>query len=412
MILNKISNCYSGIWGLCISLQNQERKWVWMIKTIEKGSYDVIVVGGGIAGVSAAVSASRCGKSVLLIEKQVNLGGLATGGLISWYEPLCDGNGNQLIFGICEELIKLSIKYGFDNLHKKWGGSGEKCRDERYNTNYSPTMFSIMLDKFVLDNGVTLRFDTYATYPVMEGNHCKGVICESVGGREFFEAKVVIDATGDATICHRAGIPTVLGENFMTYIAHVVDKNGIEEYMKDKKMIDVRKWFGVGSDLDGNGHPNGMRKLKGDNPEDVTNYVVMGKIKLLEKIKDKQRNEFDIMKLPTMAQFRTIRHIVGAEDFDGIDGKKYENSIGDTGDFRKKNIGRHYQIPYGALYNPHFDNILACGRIISAPQGDGWEIARVIPSCALTGEAAGKAAAKAIDENIAVGNINAKELFK
>ena len=81
-----------------------------------KGSYDVIVVGGGIAGVAASVSAARNGMSVLLIEKSVNLGGLATAGLISWYEPLCDGQGKQLTTGIAEELIKLCGKYNFENL--------------------------------------------------------------------------------------------------------------------------------------------------------------------------------------------------------------------------------------------------------------------------------------------------------
>ena len=75
---------------------------------IEKRSYDVIVVGGGVAGVSAAVAASRKGAKTLIIEKQINLGGLATMGLISWYEPLCDGKGNQVIHGIAEELIKFA----------------------------------------------------------------------------------------------------------------------------------------------------------------------------------------------------------------------------------------------------------------------------------------------------------------
>ena len=72
-------------------------------KITEKENYDVIVVGGGIAGISAAVAAARQGVSVLLIEKGLNLGGLSTSGLISWYEPLCDGKGKQMIFGISEE---------------------------------------------------------------------------------------------------------------------------------------------------------------------------------------------------------------------------------------------------------------------------------------------------------------------
>ena len=72
------------------------------IKPISRENYDVIVVGGGIAGISAVVTAARQGVSALLIEKKVNLGGLATGGLISWYEPLCDGEGKQMLFGMAE----------------------------------------------------------------------------------------------------------------------------------------------------------------------------------------------------------------------------------------------------------------------------------------------------------------------
>lgn len=90
----------------------------------KKENYDIIVVGGGIAGVAAAVSASREGAKVLLIEKSINLGGLATSGLISAYEPLCDGNGRQMVFGIAEELIRLSVKYCFDNFPEEWGGKG------------------------------------------------------------------------------------------------------------------------------------------------------------------------------------------------------------------------------------------------------------------------------------------------
>ena len=83
---------------------------------VVKKNYDVVVVGGGIAGIAASVAAARKGASVLLLEKSVNLGGLATIGLISWYEPLCDGEGNQMMASIAEELIKLTAKYGKENV--------------------------------------------------------------------------------------------------------------------------------------------------------------------------------------------------------------------------------------------------------------------------------------------------------
>ena len=66
----------------------------------EKAHYDIIVAGGGVAGVSAAVQAARVGKRVLLIEKSMKLGGLATLGLVNFFVPMCNGRGKPIIFGM------------------------------------------------------------------------------------------------------------------------------------------------------------------------------------------------------------------------------------------------------------------------------------------------------------------------
>lgn len=146
--------------------------------------YDVIVVGGGVAGIAAAVASSRNGAKTLLMEKSCMLGGLATAGLISWYEPLCDGEGKQMIYGIAEELVKLSIKYGFENLPAKWGGQGiNPIHYDRYATRFSPGIFALALIEYLEENGVALRFDTLATYPDVEDGICKGILVETVGGR-------------------------------------------------------------------------------------------------------------------------------------------------------------------------------------------------------------------------------------
>lgn len=82
------------------------------LKTKINNEYDVAVCGGGFAGISAALAAARNGSKTVLFEKQFMLGGLGTAGLVTIYLPLCDGYGHQVSFGIAEELLRLSIKYG------------------------------------------------------------------------------------------------------------------------------------------------------------------------------------------------------------------------------------------------------------------------------------------------------------
>ncbi len=371
------------------------------IQTVERDVYDVIVVGGGVAGIAAAVSAAREGGKVLLLEKQVNLGGLATSGLISWYEPLCDGNGNQVVFGIAEELIKLAVRDCFDCLPKRFGGtekSGMRPGRDRYSTRYSPTVFALALDEYVTGEGVDLLFDTYATYPVMDGNVCRGVITENADGRSFYPAKVVIDASGDASIMYRAGVPCKEGKNYMSYIVHDVVFDGVADRVTENRAWAIRNWVNSGSDMFGNGQPEGVEPSTGTSAKDITDFMLMGKKRMLAKMRERDRYSYDIMTLPSMPQYRTIRHIVGDSDFKAVNGNKVSDSIGHVGDFRmaEKYVNNVYDLPLSALYNSNFPNLLAAGRIISSPDHDDWEVARVIPTCALTGEAAGKAALRYI----------------
>ena len=376
----------------------------------QKQSYDVVVVGGGIAGIAAAVAAARGGAKTLLMEKQINLGGLATVGLISWYEPLCDGNGKQMIYGIGEELIKLSIKYGFDNLHENWGGKTLNTRsNNRYATFYSPMIFSVALDEYVRENGVDLRFDTYAVYPVMDGKRCLGIMTETVSGREFYPAKVVIDATGDATVCHRAGMPTVNGENKFVYVSHGFSKQELEDYDDNKDLFELRKWHWVNGKGFDTSENEGIADTSGTTSDSVNDFIKLGKQKTLEMVKSHNKGDYELWSIPTMPQFRMIRHIVGEHTFYGTeDGvNDIADSVGCFSDFRKS--GPHFQLPYSTLYNKEFPNILAAGRIISA-EGEGWQITRVIPICALSGQAAGTAAAMCAKSDTAVGALDITKL--
>ena len=103
------------------------------------GAYDVVVIGGGVAGVAAAIASARRGARTLLIEKSVMLGGLATLGYITIYLPLCDGCGRRLIGGISEELLWLSIRNSYDNLPSKWRSRPAYAESEggRYRTSFN-----------------------------------------------------------------------------------------------------------------------------------------------------------------------------------------------------------------------------------------------------------------------------------
>ena len=85
-----------------------------------KKHYDIIVCGGGVSGVAAAVSAANNGFSTLLIEKSNILGGLGTLGLINLFVPMCNGRGKQIIFGLAEKWLRMSATLGWDTIPEEW----------------------------------------------------------------------------------------------------------------------------------------------------------------------------------------------------------------------------------------------------------------------------------------------------
>ena len=362
-------------------------------------SYDVIVVGGGIAGISAAVAAAREGSRTLIIEKGIVFGGLATVGLINWYEPLCDGRGTQMVGGIAEELIRLSVRYGFQDLPEKWGGKETSRPDGRFSTHFSPTIFAMAIDQYLRSNNVDILLDCLMTFPVMEDGRCAGIVAEAKEGRLFFPAKAVIDATGDASVFAAAGAETVCGKNYLGYYGHVYDRDTIEAYQKTGDMVKMRKWVVAGINPFACKTTEADRRYTGVTARGITDFVLDGRKMFFDLVRDMDPESRDVSMIPFMPQFRTIRRIVGDKTFDGTDGRRYDDAVGSFGDFRKDHLGEHYQMPFAAMYNSSFPNLVAAGRIISATD-EGWEISRVIPVSAMTGQAAGVAASMTLDGNI------------
>lgn len=379
-------------------------------KTPCRGEYDIIICGGGVAGLAAAVSAKRAGAGrVLLLEKSVLLGGLATIGLIAWYEPICDGCGNKLIYGMASELVQLSKKYGPSRYPAEWQSDPDHIdTKKRYAGHYSPTFFSMALDQWLLDAGVELLLDTVVVQPIMEAGACRGVVVENKTGRSFYAAKAVIDTTGDLDIFSRAGAPTKLGKNFMTYMGYRTDSGTLARVAESGNFIDARKWMYYGSDLWGKGHPEGMPTFSGTTAEEITQFVLAGRKGLLEKCAAEAPESRDISVLPAMPQFRKTRRLCGAYTLTEQDkGVHFEDSIGCVCDFA--HAGELYELPYRILYHPGYGNLFTAGRTVSS-DGWAWEVTRVIPVAVLTGEVAGLAAAMLCRNGCAAKDIPVAQL--
>lgn len=374
------------------------------------GKADVVVAGGGIAGIAAAVAAARQGANTLLLEKGIVLGGLATAGLINWYEPLCDGEGTQMTGGIAEELIRLSTRYGPDGPPEAWlRKENTRSEPKRYATAFSPTIFALALNDYLQQNHVRLLLDAVITYPVMENTVCRGVVAELKEGRSFFEASAVIDATGDACVLHAAGAPTVEGSNYLTYVSHLIDSSGAEILAEKKAFGRLRRpWNMLGASRTGDGQPENVPCTPGLTGEEITRFVRAGQEMLFEQIRRLPKGSFDVVSLPSIPQLRTSRHLKGGYTFTGKAWeRRFPDAIGACGDFRRR--GERFQIPYRTLYHPDYPNLYAAGRIISS-SGEGWEITRVIPVCAMTGQAAGTAAAIAASESCGAAEVDISRL--
>ena len=375
-----------------------------------KGVYDVIVAGGGLAGAAAALAAGRRGKSVLLVEKQCWLGGLATSGLVNYWVPLCNGRGRMIIKGMAEEFLRLSVKLGFDTLPESWkNGEPDQPTQERCVSHFSTGMFALQLLELLENSNVTVLYDALITGVEMEQEHCRGLFIDSKSGRYFYEAGVVVDATGDADVLHMAEVPTVDGENYFTYYSEGITLESCRRALEKGNV-----WYaythhrGGPSNLYGRGPPAGKPTYKGISLEMVNEYLHDSQRALLENERAKPRCERNVHMLPGMPQLRTSRRIDGNETLTGEDRyRHFDTSIGAVCDFENRDW--LYEVPFGTLVRTGYDNLITCGRCASA-SGWGWDVLRVIPPAVLTGQAAGIAAAMSLESGVPIAEVAVETL--
>ena len=367
------------------------------LSTLVTYECDVLIAGGGVAGIAAALAAARQGAKVCLVEKQYMLGGLATAGLVTIYLPLCDGQGHQVSFGIAEELFHLSILYGWERDYPAaWihGGSQEEKIRNRFRVRYNAQLFAMAAEQLLLKEGVKILYGTSVCSVAMEGEYISTVLIENKSGRSGIGVKSVVDATGDGDICAMAGEKTALfkQQNILAAWYYHCGKDGYQLNMNGFSDIPEDEKDGTQEIV-----YLKNRRFQGIEAEELSEMVQLSHKEILEDVMKKRKQDLDYMPvtMSTVPQVRMTRRIEGKytmtiED----DRREFEDSIGMISNWKKR--GPVYEVPFRCLYGGRVKNLITAGRSISAADSM-WDVTRVIPACAVTGQAAGMAAAMTND---------------
>ena len=384
-----------------------------------KRKYDVAVCGGGIAGISAALAAARHGCRVCLFEKQYMLGGLGTAGLVTIYLPLCDGLGHQVSFGIPEELLRLSVLHGAEGRYpENWlENKGTRLlEDKRFEVQYNPQLFAILAEKLLLDEGVDILYGTYVVGVKVDNEKIDYIIAENKSGRYAYKVNSVVDATGDCDIAHFSNVPTKTFKqgNVLAAWYYSVGNDGYKLNMigyadiPDEEKDTVGKTFGERAFFGMDGDKTSEKRFSGLDGEEISEQMCMSHSSTYADFLEKRKkdNSYFPVTVASIPQIRMTRKIVGEHEMLHTDDHKYfEDSVGMVSNWKKR--GPVYEVPFGALYNAEIKNLICAGRCISANE-TMWDIMRVIPCCAVTGQAAGTAASMTDDFSC----INITELQK
>lgn len=364
------------------------KKTVSSMEVYMRTDFDVIVCGGGIAGVAAALAAAREGADVCLLEKEYGLGGLATLGLIIVYLPLCDGDGVKMSGGIAEELAKASLKYGPGTYPEVWKNEAtvEERAGHRYEIRYQPSPMMLVCEELLLDAGVTIYYDARLASARCEGENVAAVTIDTKRGPVELTARAFIDATGDADLCFFAGEKTAeFAHNSRTGWYFSFDGTTGGQGKLDLHLNSDGYYPEPAADKP---HYNGL------DVDDISRHMIdMHRFILADTAKRQEKNpgHFPLI-IPAFHGLRTTRRLSTSMEFseDLHERVWFEDAIGMIGNWKHSHL--RYSIPYRCCKGETFRNLYAAGRCVSADRS-GWDLTRVIPTCAVTGEAVGVAAA-------------------
>ncbi len=397
---------------------------------------EIAVIGGGPAGIGAAVAAARMGRDVVLVERYGHLGGLATGGLVLLWDDMDDGHG-PTIGGITAEILARLAAEGAavlppaSDLHHAdaaswwawapwgfgdWHVGGPPPWPIMHAASVDAEALKSLAARMVREAGAELWLHQWAVGALLENERVTGVLLESKGGRGALCAEVIIDTTGDGDVFARAGAEHTVGEMPLTLVHRLggVDVERAVAFQRQEPDnhqalnrqashllgTTYERWW-LRTTQPGVVWCNcpSFPAANGLDPAMLTYVEVEGRERLtraLAFLRAEMPGFESAYLLETAPQVgvRQTRLLNGQvtvtrEDLDT--GRHFEDSIGRS---------RTLRIPYHALVPHKIDGLLVAGRCYSAtPQAQA--LSREIAPCMVMGQAAGVAAALAVETNVA-----------